>query len=121
MMQMKRDATKAVHRFHQRWLRFLLTASLQTQRRVAHELFDLEMANRSYLDGEVLGLLRRHLEHAIQSIGRTGWTVQLSRGDLRGRTVRHNRHKMAVNPEVQRALNERLSKLDTAPSDGDTP
>jgi hypothetical protein len=120
-MGMRRDATKAVHRFHQRWLRFLLTASLQTQRRVAHELFDLEMENRGYLDGEVLGLLRRHLEHAIQSIGKTGWTVQRSRRDLRGRTGRRNRRRMAVNPEVQRALNERLSKLDTAPSDGDTP
>lgn len=96
-----------------------MTASLQTQRRVAHQLFDLEEANRGYLDGEILSLLRRHLEHVIWDVGKTPWSVQRSRRDLRGRTGRRdpNRRPLHVDGEVQRGLSRHLSVIDAISDD----
>jgi hypothetical protein len=113
IMEIRRDATKAVRRFHQKWLKFLLSASLQTQRRVCHELFDLEQANRDYLDGQFLSVLRRTLEHVIQDIGKSSWSVQRSRRDLRGRTRRCNadRH-IRIDDDLQRAISRRLSSIE---------
>jgi hypothetical protein len=73
-MQPKRDATKAVVQFHARWLRFLLHASPQTMRRVAHELAMLEEENRNFRDGAIFRLLRHETEFVIQDVGRTSWT-----------------------------------------------
>lgn len=109
-MNVKRDASKLVLRFHRGWLRFLLNASLQTQRRVAHELATIEEASRGYLDGEIFKLLLRHLEHAIQDIGKTDWSVKRSRNDLRGRTRRATpaRERIRVDARIQKELYERL-------------
>jgi hypothetical protein len=116
----RRDATKAVSRFHERWLRFLLSASLQTQRRVCHELFDLEQENRNYLDGQFLSVLRKTLEHVIQDIGKTPWTVQRSRRDLRGKTRRRDRNRH-IDGHLQRALSQRVSAIDDVSLDGRQP
>ncbi len=121
-MQIRRDATKAVSRFHQKWLNFLLSASLQTQRRVCHELFDLEQANRDYLDGQFLAVLRKTLEHVIQDIGKTPWSVQRSRRDLRGRTHRRSANRQIhVDDDLQQAISRRLSPMDGAASERDHP
>jgi hypothetical protein len=114
-MDVRRDATKAVQRFHRRWLAFLLNSSIQTQRRVCHELYDLEQANRDYLDAQFISVLRKTLEHVIRDIGKSTWSVQRSRRDLRGRTRRRNatRH-IHVDADVQRAISRRLSPMDAA-------
>jgi hypothetical protein len=120
-MEIRRDATKAVQRFHRRWLAFLLNSSIQTQRRVCHELFDLEQANRDYLDGQFLSVLRKTLEHVIQDIGKTPWSVQRSRRDLRGRTRRRSaNHHIRVDDDLQRAISRRLSSIeDVVPDRGE--
>jgi hypothetical protein len=89
IMSPKRDMTKAAIRFHRRWLSFLLCSSMQTMRRVAHELCALEAENRDYRDGAIFCLLRRDLEFVVRDIGGTNWSVARSRRDLRGRTRRH--------------------------------
>jgi hypothetical protein len=112
-MEIRRDATKAVSRFHKRWVQFLLSASLQTQRRVCHELFDLEQENRDYLDGQFLLVLRKTLEHVIQDIGNTPWSVQRSRRDLRGRTRRRSASRqIQINDDLRRAISRRLSPIE---------
>jgi hypothetical protein len=114
----RRDATKAVSRFHERWVRFLVSASLQTQRRVCHELFDLEQANRDYLDGQFLSVLRKTLEHVIQDIGQSSWSVQRSRRDLRGRTRRRSSNRQInVDDHLQRAISRQLSSIENVVSD----
>lgn len=75
-------------RFHAVWLRFLLRASVQTMRRVAHEMSALERENAQYRDGRLFRLLRYQLEYVIQDVGKTPWTVARSRLDLRGRKPR---------------------------------
>jgi hypothetical protein len=100
-------------RFHERWLKFLLNATPQTMRRVAHELGTMEEANQGFRDGAILTLLRRELEFAIQDIGGTKWSVQRSRNDLRGRTRgrRTSHERVRVAPDVHRALWDRVSPL----------
>jgi hypothetical protein len=122
MIEIRRDATKAVQRFHRRWLAFLLNSSIQTQRRVCHELYDLEQANRDYLDGQFLSVLRKTLEHVIRDIGGTAWSVQRSRRDLRGRTRRRSSNRqITVDDDLQRAISRRLSSIEDAASDLDHP
>jgi hypothetical protein len=112
-MNPRRDATKAVMRFHERWLKFLLNSSVQTLRRVAHELAAMEEANKGFRDGAVLTLLRRELEFAIQDIGSTDWSVARSRNDLRGRTRgrRTSHDRVHVDAGVHRALRRHVSPL----------
>jgi hypothetical protein len=122
-MDVRRDATKAVQRFHRRWLAFLLNSSIQTQRRVCHELFDLEQENRDYLDGQFLSVLRKTLEHVIQDIGKSSWSVHRSRRDLRGRTRRRtsDRGPNHVDDHLQRALSRRMSSIDNVSAGRDHP
>jgi hypothetical protein len=74
-------------RFHATWLRFLLKASVQTMRRAAHELAELEKENAQYRDGTLFRLLREQIEFVIQDVGKTSRTVARSRCDLRGRKL----------------------------------
>jgi hypothetical protein len=114
-MKITRDASKAANRFHQRWVQFLLHSSLQTQRRVCHELYYLEQANRDYLDAQFLGVLRKTLEYVIRDIGGSSWSVERSRHDLRGKTRRYaNRRPIHIDGDLQRALTRRLSPIDSA-------
>jgi hypothetical protein len=85
-MHVKRDATKAALRFHTRWVSFLLTATPQPLRRVAHEIAIVEEVNKRFRDGALVRLLRHELELVIQDVGKTNWTVARSLRDLRGRT-----------------------------------
>jgi hypothetical protein len=116
-MNPRRDATKAVQRFHQRWLKFLLNSSVQTLRRVAHELGTMEEANQGFRDGAILTLLRRELEFAIQDMGGTKWSVQRSCNDLRGRTRgRQTSHeRVRVDAGLHRALWDRVLPLASGP------
>ena len=112
-MEPRRDASKLVRRFHQRWLKFLLNSSVQTLRRVAHELAEMEQANKGFRDNAVLTLLRKELEFAIQDIGSTDWSVARSKNDLRGRTRGHHtsHRRVQVDAGVHRALRDRVSPL----------
>jgi hypothetical protein len=114
-MNPRRDASKVVERFHQRWLKFLLNSSVQTLRRVAHELAEMEEANKGFRDNAILTLLRRELEFVIRDIGGTNWSVQRSRSDLRGRTRgrRTSHERVRVDASVHRALWNRVSPLDS--------
>jgi hypothetical protein len=105
-MQPRRDATKAALRFHRRWLSFLLDATPQTLRRVAHELALLEDENRTYRDGAIFRLLRHETEFVIQDVGGTSWTVQRSLHDRRGKT--QQRRPFHVNRDLQLAINRRI-------------
>jgi hypothetical protein len=113
-MNPRRDATKAVMRFHERWLKFLLNATPQTMRRVAHELGTIEQANKGFRDNAILTLLRRELEFVIKDIGGTNWSVQRSQNDLRGRTRGHHtsHERVRIASEVHRALSQHVSPLD---------
>jgi hypothetical protein len=112
-MNPRHDASKAVKRFHQRWLKFLLNSSVQTLRRVAHELAAMETANAGYRDGVLLTLLRKELEFVIREVGGTDWSVARSRNDLRGRTRgrRTSHDRIRVDAGVHRDLWERVSPL----------
>ena len=114
-MNPRRDATKAVKRFHERWLKFLLNATPQTLRRVAHELGTMEEANQGFRDGAILTLLRRELEFAIQDIGDTDWSVARSQNDLRGRSRgrRTSHERVRIASEVHRTLRQHVSPLDS--------
>ncbi|MBM3536048.1 MAG: hypothetical protein FJX60_23805 [Alphaproteobacteria bacterium] len=87
-MSPRREMTWIVIRFHAAWLRFLLKVSVQTMRRVAHELAVLERENAGYRDGALFRLLREQIEFVIQDVGKTPWTVARSKRDLRGRKLR---------------------------------
>ena len=87
-MTLRREMPRIALRFHAIWLRFLLNASVQTMRRVAHELAGLEKENAQYRDGALFGLLRDQIEFVIQDVGKTPWTVARSKRDLRGRKLR---------------------------------
>jgi hypothetical protein len=117
-MNPRRDASKAVMRFHERWLKFLLNSSVQTLRRVAHELAAMEAANAGYRDGLLLTQLRKELEFVIRDVGGTNWSAQRSQNDMRGRTRgrRTSHDRVRVDAGVHRALWDRLSPL---PSIGD--
>lgn len=104
-MEPRRDASKAVKRFHQRWLKFLLNSSVQTLRRVAHELATMEQANAGYRDGAILTLLRRELEFVIGDVGGTDWSVERSRNDLRGRTRGRRTSHDRVDDAARRRFN----------------
>jgi hypothetical protein len=108
-MKIKRDATKAALRFHTRWLSFLLKATPQTLRRVAHELALLEEENRNYRDGAIFRLLRHETEFVVQNVGGNSWTVARSRRDFRGRT-RHDRQRrrVQIDHRLQSELRNRL-------------
>ena len=80
--------TRIAWRFHATWLRFLLRTSIQTMRRVAHELSALEKENAQYVDGALFRLMREQIEFVIQVVGKTPWTVARSKRDLRGRKPR---------------------------------
>ena len=109
----RRDTTKVVIRFHQRWLKFLLNSSVQTLRRVAHELAAMEEANKGFRDNAILTLLRKELEFVIRDIGGTNWSVQRSRNDLRGRTRgrRTSHDRVRVDAGLHRELWDRVSPL----------
>src|SRR5258708_4248585 len=111
-MNPRRDASKAVQRFHQRWLRFLLNSTPQTMRRVAHELSAMEEANKGFRDNAILTLLRPEL-FVICDLGGTNWSVQRSGNDLRGRTRDHRTShvRVRINSGVHRALRNRMSPL----------
>jgi hypothetical protein len=104
-----------VKRFHERWLKFLLSSSVQTLRRVAHELVAMEEANAGYRDAAILTLLRRELEFVIKEVGGTAWSVQRSQNDLRGRTRGHrtSHDRVRVASGVHRALWDRFSLLNS--------
>jgi hypothetical protein len=87
-MKPQREMTRIVKRFHATWLRFLLNASIQTMRRVANELAELESENAQFRDGALFSLLRHEIEFVIQDVGNTPWTVARSKLDLRGRKPR---------------------------------
>ena len=112
-MNPRRDATKAVMCFHQRWLKFLLNATPQTMQRVCHELAAFEEANKGFRDNAIFTLLRKELEFVIRDVGGTGWSVARSRNDLRGRTRgRRARHeRVRVDADVHRASWNRMSPL----------
>lgn len=114
-MNPKRDATKAVMRFHQRWLKFLLNATPQTLRRICHELAAMEEANKGFRDNAILALLRRELEFVIRDVGDTDWSVARSKSDLRGRTRGHrtSHDRVRIDAGVYRALWGRVSPLDS--------
>src|SRR5260370_14145462 len=105
-MNPRRDGTKAVMRFHERWLKFLLNATPQTMRRVAHELGTMEEANKGFRDNAILTLLRRELEFVIREVGGTDWSVARSCNDLRGRarSRRTSHARVRIASEVHRTL-----------------
>ena len=108
-MHVKRDATKAALRFHTRWVSFLLKATPQTLRRVAHEIAVVEEENKCFRDGAIFRLLRHELEFVIQDVGKTNWTVARSLRDLRGRTRRErSRRTVHIDVRLQNQLNNRL-------------
>jgi len=107
----KRDATKAVMRAHARWLRLLQFGSIQTMRRVCHEIAILEDENRQYRDSVIFSVLRKNLEFVIQDVGGTNWSVSKSRQDMRGKTRWRRRNH--VDHKVQEALSRRLSPFGT--------
>ena len=107
-MKVKRDATKAAIRFHTRWVSFLLKATPQTLRRVAHEIAMLEDENARFRDGAIFRLLRHQLEFVIQDIGKTTWTVARSLRDLRGRTRGQPRPNIHIDHRLQSELRTRL-------------
>ena len=120
-MKPTRDAAKAAVRFHARWLRFLLRATPQTMRRVAHELAQLEEENRSFRDGAIFGLLRHQIEFVIGDVTRSNWTVERSRRDLR-RNIRRrgaDRRHFHVDGHVLRALGRRSSAIRNLSSESD--
>lgn len=86
-MTTRREMTRIAVRFHATWFGFLLKASIQTMRRVAHELAGMEKENAQYRDGMLFGLLREQIEFVIQDVGKTPWTVARARRDLRGRKL----------------------------------
>lgn len=111
-MELRRETSRLAARFHEGWLKFLLTSSPQTMKRVCHELALLEEINAAYRDGAIFSRLRKNLEFVIQDATRSNWTVGRSRQDLRGRTRGHrrNRHdRIRIDARVHRALLERLS------------
>jgi hypothetical protein len=114
-MNPRRDVTKVVKRFHQRWLKFLLNSSVQSLRRVCHELAEMEAANAGYRDAAILTLLRRELEFVIRDVGGTDWSVARSRNDLRGRTRGHrtSHDRVRIASEIHRTLRQRVSPLDS--------
>src|SRR5438445_10056822 len=114
-MNPRRDASKAVERFHQRWLKFLLNATPQTMRRVCHEMVEMEEANKGFRDNAILTLLRRELEFVIRDVGGTNWSVARSRNDLQGRTRgrRTSHDRVRVDAGTRRALWDRVSPLDS--------
>src|SRR5260221_6071782 len=114
-MRPTRDASKAVKRFHERWLKFLLNSTPQTMRRVCHELAAMEEANKGFRDNALLTLLRRELEFVIRDVGGTNWSVARSRNDLRGRTRgrRTSHQRVRIASDVHRALSQHVSPLDS--------
>lgn len=110
-MNPRRDVSRAVKRFHERWLKFLLTSSVQTMRRVAHELAAMELENAGYRDAAILCLLRKDLEFVIRDVTGSNWSVARSRNDLRGRTRgrRTSHDRVRVNAGVHRALWNQVS------------
>jgi hypothetical protein len=89
-------------------------------RRVAHELAVLEEQNRNFRDGAIFRLLRHETEFVIQDVGRTNWTVERSRRDLRGKTSRCDRNRH-IDGHLQRALSQRVSAIDDVSLDGRQP
>jgi hypothetical protein len=112
-MELKRDASKLVARFHAGWLKFLLKSTAQTLKRTCHEIAALEEANAAYHDGAIFLLLRKNLEFVIRDVTSSEWSVARSRKDLRGRTHwRRNSHsRVRVDGKVQQALRDRLFPL----------
>lgn len=109
-MAVRRDASKAAVRFHARWVRFLLSASVQTLKRVAHELYGLEKEHAGYRDGTIFRLLRTETEFVIKDVSGSDWTVQRSLRDLRGRTRRNHQQ---IDPAIRAALAQHLSPFKT--------
>ena len=96
------------------WVGMLAHAHPRTLKRTAHRLQELA---EWYADLPFTGLLlemRALTEHAIQRrTGSLGWTVARSRGDGRGRVRRGatRPRRFEINPEVRRALVDRLCCL----------
>jgi hypothetical protein len=113
LMELKRDASKLVARFHAGWLKFLLKSTPQTLKRACHEIAALEEANVAYHDGAIFSLLRKNLEFVIRDVTSSDWSVSRSRSDLRGRARgrRNSRFRVRINGKVQRSLWDRLSLL----------
>jgi hypothetical protein len=114
-MELKRDASKLVARFHAGWLKVLLKSTPQTLKRACHEIAALEEASVAYHDGAIFSLLRKNLEFVIRDVTSSDWSVARSRNDLRGRTRgRLNSHcRVRIDGKVQHALRDRLSLLET--------
>lgn len=106
-VSLRRDGAKAAARFHEAWVRMLLTKSVRTLRRTCIELAALEEANRGFRDGRLFEFLRKNLEFCIRDIGgpRCRWSVARARRNRRGRPKR----KSHINAELQRALTKRLT------------
>src|SRR5690349_8562055 len=111
-MELRRETSRMAARFHERWCKFLRDSSVQTQKRVAHELKTLAEVNAGYYDGVIFSRLLENLEYVIGRKTHSNWTVARSRSDLRGRTrgKRCNSHdRVRIDRGVQRALWERVS------------
>src|SRR5690242_3826839 len=115
---MRRVMSRRVERFHRQWTRFLLNATQQTMRRVCHELATLAEHEAHFQDAAFIGVLRRTLEFVITDTGRTKWSVERSRRDLRGRVGKRRRHvgQSGPNAKLRRDLIRRtLGYADVGP------
>src|SRR5579883_559148 len=97
LMKLRRAASNVVDRFLHRWISLLNGATVQTMRRVAHELHDLSREDLSPFEGKLLRVLRNQLLVIIQEECRTAWTPERSRKDGRGRGSNWRLPKTPIN------------------------
>lgn len=87
------------------FLEYMQKSNLDTLRKTAHQLTDLYEENRAYNDAEFIRIMIRTLEHAIQQIGGTKWTVARSRKDMRGKMhTRKGKRVVVPNRRLQHEL-----------------
>lgn len=70
-MELRRNASRKVARFHEGWIKFLLNSSVQTLKRVCLELCREEDA--TYRDGVIFSRLRENLEFVIRDLTKSRW------------------------------------------------
>ncbi len=101
---------RRIKKLHEEFANLLLSAHPQTLRRAAVELDAYFREHKHLMDAQFMAYLVKHLEHAIQDIGKTPWSVARSKQDLRGRKPTH-RKRAQVDPAVRDSLHKKTQSF----------
>lgn len=101
---------RRIRKLHEDLQKLTLNGHMKTLRRVAMEADAYYRDNKQYMDAQFIPVILRCLEHAIQDIGKTKWSVARAKTDLRGRAPTH-RKKPKIDLRLRRALQD-MKRID---------